>query len=196
MRGLARAQAAGPPKRLITFYVSSGCAKSYFWPDAPGTTFDLKTSLSPLEPYKSRMTIIGGLGLLGGSDHRFGMDNCLTAGADTSYELTLADTLGSQILNVSVAPEWGGDEMSVRNKVKQPGLSSPAQVRDQILGQVNPGAGAPATTSNADAIRRFRSLALNLSQKELDELKLRTTELPYEANKVQAHIEAVQALKA
>lgn len=44
------------------------------------------------------MTVIQGLGLLGGSDHRLGMDNCLTAGAETSYELAIADALGGQAL--------------------------------------------------------------------------------------------------
>jgi hypothetical protein len=52
IQGLARAAGEPAPKRLITFYVSSGCAKAYFWPDAPGTQFDLKTSLAPLEPFK------------------------------------------------------------------------------------------------------------------------------------------------
>lgn len=195
LQGLARAAGEPAPKRLITFYVSSGCAKAYFWPDAPGTQFDLKTSLAPLEPFKSRMTVIQGLGLNGGSDHRFGMDNCLTAGAKTSYELALGDALGKKVLSVSVAPEWGGDEMSVRDGVKQPGLSDPAQVREEILRGVAPGqSGAPSTSG--DAVRRFRSLALDLSQKQLDQLQARTQSLPYEAKKVQTHIEAVQAIKA
>lgn len=196
LRGLARAAAEPAPKRLITFYVSSGCAKAYFWPDAPGAQFDLKTSLEPLAPYQSRMTVIQGLGLNGGSDHRFGMDNCLTAGAKTSYELALADALGRKVLAAAVAPEWGGDEMSVRDGVKQPGLADPAQLRDEILRQVNPAQSGGGTSSNADAVRKFRSLALDLSQKQLDDLKARTSSLPYEAAKVQKHIEAVQALKA
>ena len=191
---LARAAGEPAPKRLLTFYVSSGCAKAYFWPDAPGSTFDLKTSLAPLEPYRSRMTIIQGLGLNGGSDHRFGMDNCLTAGAKTSFELALADALGTKVLSLAVSPEWGGDEMSVRDGVKQPGLSDPAQAREEILRGVNPGqSGAPMAAT--DNLRKFRSLALDLSQKQLDELKVRTQSLPYEAKKVSAHIEAVQALK-
>ena len=194
LQRLAHAAGEGPPKRLLTFYVSSGCAKAYFWPDAPGTQFDLKTSLEPLAPYQSRMTVIQGLGLNGGSDHRFGMDNCLTAGAKTSFELALADSLGTKVLSLAVAPEWGGDEMSVRDGVKQPGLSDPAQAREEILRGVNPGqSGAPAAAS--DNVRKFRSLALDLSHKQLDELKLRTQSLPYEAKKVTSHIEAVQALK-
>lgn len=192
---LARAQASGPPKRLLTFYVSSGCAKAYFWPDAPGSAFDLKVSLDPLLPYQSRMTVIQGLGLNGGSDHRFGMDNCLTAGAKTSFELALADSLSTQVLSLSVCPEWGGDEMSVRDGVKQAGLSDPAQAREEILRGVNPGQGGAPTTAT-DNVRKFRSLALDLSQKQLDQLKVATQSLPYEAKKVGAHIEAVQALKA
>jgi len=56
--GLARAAGSAPVKRLLTFYVSSGCAADYFWPDRPGANFDLKISLAPLAPYQSKMTVI------------------------------------------------------------------------------------------------------------------------------------------
>jgi hypothetical protein len=67
--GLAQAAAAGPVKRLIVFFTSSGCAANYFWPDTPGTNFDLKISLAPLEPYKPKMTVIQGLSIGPGSNH-------------------------------------------------------------------------------------------------------------------------------
>src|SRR5271166_5970986 len=116
LEGLARATAAPPVKRLITFYVSSGCAASYYWPTtASGMPFALSTSLAPLAPYQSRMSLIQGLSLGPGSNHRFGMDNCLTVGAQTSYEQTLATALKADLLNLSVAPLAGGNEMSFIN---------------------------------------------------------------------------------
>src|SRR5436189_4759116 len=109
---LARAAAAPPVKRFITFYVSSGAAANYFWPTAPGTDFDLKISLAPLAPYKSKMTIIQGLTIGPGSNHGFGMANCLTVGAPNSFEQTLATAIKADLLNLSVAPLAGGNEMS------------------------------------------------------------------------------------
>ncbi|HTA21425.1 MAG TPA: DUF1552 domain-containing protein, partial [Polyangia bacterium] len=137
---LARAVAAPPVKRFITFYVSSGAAADYFWPDTPGTTFDLKVSLAPLAPYQSKMTIIQGLTIGPGSNHRFGMDNCLTVGAQNSFEQTLAKAINADLLNLSVAPLAGGNEMSFINGVRQPGIYDPFQARAEVLRTVNPSA--------------------------------------------------------
>jgi len=192
---LARAVAAPPVKRFITFYVSSGAAADYFWPDTPGTTFDLKVSLAPLAPYQSKMTIIQGLTIGPGSNHRFGMDNCLTVGAQNSFEQTLAKAINADLLNLSVAPLAGGNEMSFINGVRQPGIYDPFQARAEVLRTVNPSA-LGAQGANISAIRQFKSLALGLSQKELDALSKQVTGLAYESAKVQAHIEAVQQVKA
>jgi hypothetical protein len=113
LQPLARAQQAVSPKRLINFFTSSGCARQFFWPDeAPGADFSLKVSLAPLEQYKSRLSILQGIGIGWGSDHRFGIDNCLNAGDPTSYEHVVAEGRGLDLLNLAVAPLWGGDEMS------------------------------------------------------------------------------------
>jgi hypothetical protein len=192
---LARAVAGPPVRRLITFYVSSGCSASYYWPDTPGTNFDLKVSLAPLEPYKSKMTIIQGLSIGPGSNHRFGMDNCLTVGAPTSFEQTLADAIKADLLNLSVAPLAGGNEMSFRKGTRIPGIYDPVQARAEVLRTVNPAA-LGAQGANIAAIRQFKSLALGLSQKELDVLSKQVASLPYESAKIKDHIEAVQQVKA
>jgi hypothetical protein len=192
---LARAAAAPPVKRFITFYVSSGAAADYFWPDTPGTNFDLKVSLAPLAPYQSKMTVIQGLTIGPGSNHRFGMDNCLTVGAQTSFEQTLATSLKADLLNLSVAPLAGGNEMSFVNGVRIPGIYDPFQARAEVLRTVNPAA-LGAQGANISAIRQFKSLALGLSQKELDALSKQVSGLAYESAKVQAHIQAVQQVKA
>jgi hypothetical protein len=192
---LARAAAAPATKRFITFYVSSGCAADYFWPDTPGTSFDLKVSLTPLAPYQSKMTIIQGLTIGPGSNHRFGMDNCLTVGAPDSFEQVLAANIKADLLNLSVAPLAGGNEMSFIKGVRQPGIYDPFQARAEVLRTVNPAA-LGAQGANIAAIRQFKALALGLSQKELDALSKQVTGLAYESQKVQAHIEAVQQVKA
>jgi hypothetical protein len=195
LRGLSAAAAAGPPKRLITFFVSSGCARSFFWPDNGGTNFDLKTSLAPLAPYKSRMTIVQGLGLGPGTDHRYGMDNCLTVGGKISYENAIADALKTPVLNLCVAPLYSGEDMSVRAGAKLHGISDPLLAREEILRGFVPGGTTSTPNPNIAAVRKFKSLALGLSQSELDQLKSRVTGLAYESGKLQSHIEAVQALK-
>ena len=194
LEGLARAVSAPPVKRLITFYASSGCAADFFWPDAPGTSFDLKVSLAPLAAYKSKMTIIEGLSIGPGSNHRFGMDNCLTVGAETSFEQALADSIKADLLNLSVAPLAGGNEMSFRKNVRIPGIYDPFQARAEVLRTVDPSA-LGAQGANVAAIRQFKSLALGLSQKELDALSKQVSTLPYESAKIRSHIQAVQAVK-
>jgi hypothetical protein len=192
---LANAAAAPPVKRFITFYTSSGAAASYFWPTTPGTNYELKTSLAPLAPYKSKMTVIQGLTIGPGSNHRFGMDWCLTIGAKNSFEQTLAMNIKANLLNLSVAPLAGGNEMSFLNGVRQPGIYDPFQARAEVLRTVNPGA-LGTQGANIAAIRKFKSLALGLSQKELDGLSKQVSGLAYESAKVKAHIEAVQQVKA
>jgi hypothetical protein len=197
LRGLSRAVAAGSPKRLITFFVSSGCAKAFYWPDAVGTGYDLKMSLAPLEPYKAKMSVLQGLALGPGTDHRYGMDNCLTVGGKISYENAIADGLKTSVLNLCVAPLYSGEDMSVRDGKKLHGISSPQQARDEVLRTVNPalGGGAAGPDPNIAAVRKFKTLALGLTQQELDQLKTRVQGLAFESGKIQSHIEAVQALK-
>jgi hypothetical protein len=193
--GLAQAAAAGPVKRLIVFYTSSGCSPNYFWPSTVGTNFDLKVSLAPLEAYKSKMTVIRGLSIGPGSNHGFGMENCLTVGAENSFEQVLADNIKADLLNLSVAPLAGGQEMSFRKKVRIPGIYDPFQSRAEVLRTVDPSA-LGAQGANIAAIRQFKSLALGLSQKELDTLSKQVSGLPYESAKIKQHIEAVQEVKA
>src|SRR5262249_9773193 len=129
-----------------------------------------------------------------GSNHGFGMENCLTVGADDSFEQVLADAIGADLLNLSVAPLAGGQEMSFRKKVRIPGIYDPAQSRAEVLRTVDPSA-LGAQGANIAALRQFKSLALGLSQKELDTLSKQVTGLPYESARIQSHIEAVQAVK-
>ena len=135
---LAHAVAAPPVKRLVTFYTSSGCPAAYFWPTSVGTNYQLTQVLTPLAPYQQRMNVIQGLSLGPGSNHRFGMDNCLTVGAQNSYEQTLAAALKANLLNLSVAPLAGGNEMSFINGVRQPGIYDPVQSRAEVFRRAPP----------------------------------------------------------
>jgi hypothetical protein len=192
---LAYAAAGAPAKRLLTFYVSSGAAASYFWPDTPGTNYELKVSLQPLLPYQSKMTVIQGLSIGPGSNHGFGGENVLTVGAPISFEQALADAIGVDVLNLSVAPLAGGQEMSYRDGARLPAIYDPFQARAEVLRTVDPSA-LGAQGANIAAIRQFKTLAMDLSQAELDTLSQEVASIPYESAKIQAHIEAVQEVKA
>ena len=126
------------------------------------------------------MTVIQGLSIGPGSNHRFGMDNCLTVGAQDSFEQTLATSIKADLLNLSVAPLAGGNEMSFIKGVRIPGIYDPAQARAEVLRTVNPAA-LGAQGANITAIRQFKSLALGLSQKELDSLSKQVSKSPTRA---------------
>jgi hypothetical protein len=197
LRGLARATAAGPPKRLITFYHSSGTASAYFWPTQTGSSFQLSQILTPLAPYQSKLSIIQGLGLGPGSNHGYGMQNCLTVGGKISYENAIADSVGAQVLNLCIAPLYAGEDMSQRNGMMLHGISDPQLARDEVTRLITPGGSGTAAGPDPSvaAIRRFKALALGLTQKELDQLKTRVQGLAFESAKIQSHIEAVQSVK-
>lgn len=60
-----RAQMAATPRRLVLMYTPNGTIQSAWWPkNVTGpTSFDLNTTLTPLEAHKSRLTILGGVDL-------------------------------------------------------------------------------------------------------------------------------------
>ncbi|MEN9580076.1 MAG: hypothetical protein RJA70_3085, partial [Pseudomonadota bacterium] len=58
------------PKRLVVYIHCNGVAWDQWYPDTPGTTFDLKSSLKPLEAFKSRMIQFGGVDLTSAMQNR------------------------------------------------------------------------------------------------------------------------------
>jgi hypothetical protein len=71
-------------KRLVVMFSPNGVIPSAFWPDEEGSSFTLKESLSPLEPFKDRTLILKGLcdKVRGdGDSHMRGM-GCLLTGIE------------------------------------------------------------------------------------------------------------------
>lgn len=60
--GRASAQ-AGNAKRLFIFLHANGVPFEHWFPDTVGPNYDLKLGLAPLEPFKDRMIVLGGMGL-------------------------------------------------------------------------------------------------------------------------------------
>ncbi|HYP91270.1 MAG TPA: DUF1552 domain-containing protein, partial [Polyangiaceae bacterium] len=59
----ARAEAAAAPKRFVTMYTPNGVIHDGWWPTAVNseTDFQLSSSHAPLQSYKDRLLILGGL---------------------------------------------------------------------------------------------------------------------------------------
>lgn len=62
----ALAQAPAPPKRISFIYMPNGVAMNFsginYWtPEGEGTDFEISPILTPLEPYRDRLSVISGL---------------------------------------------------------------------------------------------------------------------------------------
>ncbi len=71
-------------RRLVVMFSPNGVIPSAFWPDEEGASFQLKESLKPLEPFKSRTLVLHGLcdKVRGdGDNHMRGM-GCLLTGIE------------------------------------------------------------------------------------------------------------------
>jgi hypothetical protein len=105
---------AGPPKRLAFLYVPNGAHMQEWTPGALGATFELPSTLQPLNPYKDYLNVLSGLTLNtarangdGPGDHARSLSAFLTgrqarktAGSDikigVSVDQVAAQQIGSQ----------------------------------------------------------------------------------------------------
>lgn len=77
-----RAAETAPVQRVIFMFSPNGTVPWEFWPDKPGSDFQLKRILAPLESYKNRMMTLKGISnkIRGDGDgHMRGMSCLLTA---------------------------------------------------------------------------------------------------------------------
>ncbi|MEN9579790.1 MAG: hypothetical protein RJA70_2799 [Pseudomonadota bacterium] len=85
---LAQGNAA---KRLMVFIHCNGVTREQWYPDTPGQNFELKFSLQPLERFKNRMIVFGGVDLPSTKGATF--SGHTRAGA---HLLTCSGTIGTQ----------------------------------------------------------------------------------------------------
>lgn len=81
---LAAPGAAARKRRLIIMFSPDGVVPDTFWPDEEGTSFTLKESLKPLEPFKNRMLILHGVcdKVRGDGDNHMRGIGCLLTGIE------------------------------------------------------------------------------------------------------------------
>ena len=71
-------------KRLVVMFSPNGVIPSNFWPDEEGSTFTLKESLTPLEPFKDRLLTLNGVcdKVRGDGDNHMRGIGCLLTGVE------------------------------------------------------------------------------------------------------------------
>ena len=81
--GLA-ADAAPRKKRLVVMFSPNGVVPKTFWPDESGADFQLKESLSPLEPFRDKTLILHGVcdKVRGDGDNHMRGIGCLLTGVE------------------------------------------------------------------------------------------------------------------
>ncbi len=81
---LGFAQGGRRKQRLVVLFSPNGVIPSTFWPDEEGEQFQLKESLSPLEPIKSRSLILHGVcdKIRGDGDNHMRGIGCLLTGIE------------------------------------------------------------------------------------------------------------------
>ena len=157
-----KADAAAPPPRFAFFYVPFGVNTVTWFPVATGADHDFSPTLEPLRPFKSDLTILGGL-----HHHQPGISNHLTVdsfltGTSTgggfntqSFDQLLADKIGKKnylkSLVLSTAGGIGSPGRSRTLSFNQTGAplaadNSPRAVFDKLF--------PPAEQADRDALRQ------------------------------------------
>jgi hypothetical protein len=71
-------------QRLVVVFSPNGVVMKNFWPEKPGTDFDIKPILKPLEPFRDKMLVLHGVGdkIRGDGDNHMRGIGCLLTGIE------------------------------------------------------------------------------------------------------------------
>lgn len=206
----ATAETSAAPKRLFVFYVPHGVAPEHVQPRIIGgdnrnfVLDDTNVSIwGPLEPYKSHVTVYEGFQYPGDAETHDGLKNCLsgiTANDETtprtSFERVIANALGVSplILGACAHPAFGLDANS---KLFWDGTpidpeKDPSRVADQLFGNLGNGGTPPPMDANVELRREL----LGLTSSEIQALRQELNGLTREQNKLQSHLDAIEALRS
>src|SRR5262249_27813307 len=110
-----RASAAAMPRRLVIFFSSNGTVREKWLPRMDGGGLVLSEILQPLEPHRSDLLVVDGLGYrvadrAAGDGHYRGMNAALTGSVPRKPDPTSRSTLASGIsLDQWIAQVIGGE---------------------------------------------------------------------------------------
>ncbi len=201
----ARAQDAGRPNRFLLYYMPHGVSPEHFNPVGQGTDFTLAESgvsiLGPLEPYKNLVNVYQGFMYPGADTHqgivKF-LSNSDVGNSDdtterTSIEHFIANELGHRTLALGAVAQrqWGQDfdaKLLWDGQAVVP-QRSPLVAYDEVFGGLGGG------DAEVDVNAELHGSLLSLTEGQIVSLQSELQGLTSEQNKLQTHLEAIQALK-
>jgi hypothetical protein len=204
MSRLAVAQAAGRPQRLLIIYIPHGMPDEHFMPIAGADgALNLLPSplgvLAPLEPYKSYLTVLRGIGMNGGASNHAAIRATLTgfpegAGSD-SIDSLIANSLGVPSYALGTLPySQGAGFYQDCFLLKQGTWVRPEADPTRSANTLFAGLDAAPTPAVDESV--FRNEVMALTETELDAVQRTLSGLTSEESKLQVHLNAVRALKA
>jgi hypothetical protein len=204
---LALAQSGAAPKRLFIFHMPHGVPHLHYNPKVMGsdlTQFTLSDSnvsiLGPLEPYKKYVNVYQGFSYPEGGGPHFDAVHFLTDSADVtdtsprlSFDHAIAQKLNVKPLTLGASAQPLGS-IQPYSKVFWDGTGyveaekNPVKAADKVFG----GLSAP---SGPNPDQEARKAILSLTAGEIESLQKDVLGLTSEHNKLQAHLDAVLALR-
>jgi hypothetical protein len=199
LRPSARAQAAGRPKRLITFFTPHGAPAEFFWPSDP-SVLSSSHILEPLAAFRSQLNVIRGLDYIGSNNH-VAIKDVLTNQSGKSLDNVVADHLADQApvraLHLGVVPDYSHsftvdgqlsfDPSPVAHE------ADPVKAFDELFGTPTT-PGDPAADQAAQVQAALRQRVVGFTRDEVAALADRLVDVPSEAGKLQAHFDALAQL--
>ena len=204
MARLASAAPGDRPKRLFIMYLPHGLPVEHFDPAMAGSTLDLAAKgvgvLSPLEPFKSHVTVLRGLAITDSTNHaaiRATLTGSPEGGDGNSIDYTIAQALGVKAHVLGAVPYTKGagftsDSYLIKHGSWVRATEDPTIAEGELLAGL--GGGTPEPTAIDESA--FRTEMLGLTEGELDGLSKSLSGLTSEQNKLKIHLDAVRALKA
>ncbi|HEY2902217.1 MAG TPA: DUF1552 domain-containing protein [Polyangia bacterium] len=201
---VARAQAVPRPPRLFIFFIPHGVPWEHFDPVGPNGALDFNASgiggFSPLEPYRSSVTVLRGISMANDAHDHNAIRAALTGfpegGTVDSIDYTIAKSLGVRPHVLGAFPYAPADGFTQDSYLAKHGgawvraLESPLAAADELFGVAAAGmSGTPAVDETP-----FEQEALALGQTQVARLARGVKSLAAEESKLGVHLQALQSL--
>lgn len=202
MAWMAGAQPGERPVRLMIFYVPHGWPIEHVDPGGDGNNlFSDNSVLSPLAPHSDLVTVVRGIGMNDNASNHAAIRATLTGFADggsgDSIDRVVADALGVQAHVLGAVPYPAGagfhsDAFLVKHGTWVRPTESPVDAAEDLLGDLGPS--TPPSEPGGEA--EFRRQALQLTERELEQVHDAVKGLTKEEDKLALHLESVRSLAA
>ncbi|MCH2109296.1 MAG: DUF1552 domain-containing protein [Polyangiaceae bacterium] len=204
MSQLAIAEPGGANNRFMVVYVPHGLPNEHY---EVGDNCDLAQAgvgiLSPLEPYKKYLTVPRGVTNNYSTNHAAIRSTLTGNGKSNSIDFAIASELGVTAHALAVRPNeycgsWGACTIAEDGHLlKHGGWAGPVMNPADAVADLF--SGLSASSSPADSVlqdAQFRAAALQLTEGEVSSMKAALAGLTAEENKLQLHLESLQAIRS